>query len=604
MKATIGVILALITVAAATAAAQDQTATHKHLMKEDSAAFNALIMYPDTIRLDIFEASQYPSSIVSIASLQKNSSQEFVELIGGYTKDEQEDFWNLSRYPGLISRLAREGDQSVEKIIAILKDYPAEIRQTGMEYGTNHYDVLRKMDAIQTKTDSAFDEILADYPSETQEALKELVQFPEIINLLNDHLGLTVRVGDRYRRNPQGVIHKADSLNLAEIRQNAIDAAAWKESIQSDPEAQDDLNKAGEDYATENGYTEDDVSAAPDPEYVDNYTCNPYPYWFGYPTWYPYDYWYPYPFWFDCGFYHDRHGHIVIIGSPSRYFTTWYFYRPEHVHRYPHLCDRYVDHYYGRGRNPGGNSRIVHNWVHQRKDYLPKDFTTNRTRRPEVIKQLASLDIDAQNKLGGKRLTPLARDDYYKGNETKYPALVNNPRPRPLATQDDGGDAIAQPEKQPPARIVRPMPVLGTDPGQIISRPQNRVDAEPVPTTTAPAVKPARTIDASEPNSGSTPPAPAPRPHISPQPVRQQSPQVDRPVSEPVVAPRPTPTYNFNTIHKAQEYQRNIWEQTQPAPRPQVQQAPRPQIQQQAPRPQPQQPARPAAPQPNRSRDK
>ena len=82
-----------------------------------------------------------------------------------------------------------------------------------------------------------------------------LIQFPEIINLLNDHLGLTVRVGDRYRRNPDGVIHRADSLNLAETRQNAADAEAWKQSIEQNPDEAEDLKNAANDYATENGYT-------------------------------------------------------------------------------------------------------------------------------------------------------------------------------------------------------------------------------------------------------------------------------------------------------------------------------------------------------------
>ena len=149
MKLIIGVLTALAAFAfTATAGAQDATVTHKHLMKEDSAAVNALVMYPDTIRLDIFEACEYPSAIVSIASLQKNSSDEFANLVSSYTKKQQEDFWNLSRYAGLISRLAQEGNGSVENIITILKDYPAEIHQTAMDYGTKYLDALKKMDAI------------------------------------------------------------------------------------------------------------------------------------------------------------------------------------------------------------------------------------------------------------------------------------------------------------------------------------------------------------------------------------------------------------------------------------------------------------------------
>ncbi|HTX17850.1 MAG TPA: hypothetical protein VMG34_04240 [Bacteroidota bacterium] len=573
MKPVERLVLLLAFAALGTSAfAQEGTASKKHLMKEDSAAINALVMYPDTIRLDIFEACKYPSAIASIASLQKNSSEEFSQLVTSYTKEEQENFWNLSRYPGLISRLAEEGDKSADKITTILKDYPEDIRQTAMQYGIDYYDLLREMDSIQNKTDSMFDQILGDYPETTQQSLKELLQYPEVINLLNDHLGLTVRVGDSYRRDPQALIRKADSLNLAQTRQNTVDAEAWKETVESDPDAEAELNKAADDYASENGYTQQEVDAAPDPQYVTTYVCYPYPYWFGYPTWYPYDYWYPYPFWFDCGFYHDRRGHIVIFGSPSRYFTNWYFYYPEHVRRYPHLCDTYIDHYYGRGRSPGGSSRIVHNWVHQRKDYLPPDFTKNRTRRVETIRQLASLDIDAST--NGTPVDSRTRSDYYSKNAGKFSALV---APR-HATVDAGtrtaDEEIPRPVKQPPGRVDM-MPVLGSSPSRFVVKPPEKVDQvrmtppTPPPSTARPGTKSG--VDQAPPPSTVNPPITT----VRPRPAQQ----VDRQVQ---ARPAPQPTYNFDTIHRAQEYQRNMWEQTQPAARPQ------PQVQQ--PRPQPQQP--------------
>ncbi len=598
-----------------TAVAQQQTSAQKHLMREDSAAVNALVMYPDTIRIDIFEACEYPSAIVSIASLQKNSSDEFVNLISGYSKTEQENFWNLSRYPGLISRLAQEGKRSIDNIITILRDYPEEIRVIAMEYGTKNYDLLQKMDEIQTRTDAQFDQILADYPAVTQEALRELILFPEIINLLNDHLGLTVRVGDRYRRNPQAVIHRADSLNLAETRQNAADAEAWKQSIEQNPDEADDLKSAANDYATENGYTQEEVNTAPDPEYVDNYRCNPYPYWFGYPTWYPYSYWYPYPFWFDCGFYYNRHGKIVIIGSPSHYFTNWYFYYPEHYRHYPRLANTYINHYYGRRRTAGGNSSIVHNWVRERKEYLPKDFITNKPKRIEVIKQVGQLDVDVQDQTGGKRVSLTARNQYFEKNVSKYPSLDANPKPKVEEKQRAISDDIQRPEKQPAVRIMKPAQALDIDSRQGTVRPAYRPDAaqEPVKQPPIKIVRPAQEPDADVRET----PRPAYRPDAAPQPAKQQPARIDQ---EPVTNPRQPaapPAYNFNKIQNAQEYQRNVWEQTQPTVRPQPQPAPRPQVQQvrpaprpeveqarPAPRPQVQQPARPApANKPNRSKD-
>jgi len=554
--------------------AQEKAPSQKHMMREDSAAVNALVMYPDTIRLDIFEACEYPSAIVSIASLQKNSSAQFDSLIGNYSKTEQENFWNLSRYPGLISRLAQEGERSVSRIIIILKDYPAEIHETALEYGTKYFDALQKMDGIQTETDAQFDQILADYPQVTQKALRDLIQFPEVINLLNDHLGLTVRVGDRYRLDPQGVIHKADSLNLAVTRQNAADAEAWKQSIEQDPDDQKELVSAADQYATENGYTQDEIDTPPDPAYVANYTCNPYSYWFGYPTWYPYSYWYPYPYWFDCGFYRDRHGNIIVIGTPSRYFTDWYFYYPEHWNRYPHLCNTYIDHYYERRRSTGGNSSIVHTWVRQRKNYLPPDFVSSPpAKRIEVIRQAARLDLDAQKANKGKPITPAVRAKYLIADKDKFPSLRTPPKVTPERAVVDQSDEIQRPEKQPAVKIFGPVPQPA------VARPDYKSDAAQ---------------------------APAER-QVKQEPVR-----VNKVDQEPAITsrPAPAPSYNFNKIHKAQEYQRNIWEETQPAVRPQqpapsrqMQQAPARQMQQ-APRPQVQQPARSTPAPRSRSKDK
>jgi hypothetical protein len=566
MKYLTGILCALVINIVHTAAvAQQQNSTQKHLMREDSAAVNALVMYPDTIRLDIFEACEYPSSIVSIASLQRNSSEEFVNLISSYSKIEQEDFWNLSRYPGLISRLAQEGKKSIDKIMAILSEYPADIHETALAYGTKYYGLLQKMDEIQARTDAQFERILGDYPPVTQEALRELVQFPEIISLLNDHLGLAVRVGDRYRRDPQGEIHRADSLNLAEARQNAEDAEAWKQSIEQNPDEADDLKNAANDYATENGYTQEEVNASPEPEYVSNYTCNPYSYWFGYPTWYPYSYWYPYPFWFDCGFYYDRHGRIVIIGSPSPYFSNWYFYYPEHWHHYPHLCNTYINHYYGRRRSAGRNNRIVHNWVREHRNYLPKDFVANNSKRSELIRQVAQLDMDAQEQKGGKPVTQAVRDQYFENNKSQYPSLNTERKARTDDEQHTIPDGIPQPEKRPPARIPRMVQEPVMNPRQPIARHADDSDAKQ-------------------------------------EPARQQPVRIPRAVQEPVTNPRQpvaAPAYNFNKINKAQEYQRNIWEQTQPIMRSQPKATPPPQVKQ----PEPAQRPQPAPAKPKRSKD-
>jgi len=609
----IAVLLAVLTTTMWTMSIA-QTPTPKHLMREDSAAVNALVMYPDTIRLHIFQASEYPAAIVSIATLQKNSSDEFVKLIGNYSKDEQEDLWNLTRYPSLIARLAEGGRKSEDEINTILLDYPADAHDDALKYGRDYYDVIVKMDEMQTQTDAQFDQVISDYPPEIQDALRDIIQYPEIISLLNDHLSLTVRVGDRFRRNPERVLYKADSLHNVLTEQNAVDAAAWQQNIEQNPDEADDLQHAAMDYANDNGYTQADENAAPTPEQVTNYTCNPYSYWFGYPSWYPYSYWYPYPYWFDCGFYHDRYGKFVIIGSPSSYFTNWYFYSPEHLHRYPHLGNAYITYYYGVRKSTVGNSVIVHNWVHENRDVLPGDFLRDPAHRPDVIRQVGQLTIDARKQKGARNVTPAVRDQYFQKNKTRYPLLTTDPKTRlePQDRQPATPVVLQQPVKQPPVRIERlvrepvknPQQPPGVRVPEPVRQPVTNLKEPPKPTPEVPnPVQPPGRIPREPSKPTPEVPNPVQPPDRIPREPSKPTPEVPNPVQQPVVTPKQPPTpnvrvpspvqppvvnqrpqitppsppsYNFNNINKAQEYHRNVWEQTQPAPQPQARPTPPP----------------------------
>ena len=448
-----GSLIALVITALTTVSLYAQPT--KHLSAEDSAAVNALVMYPASVRRDIFEVCMYPATIVNIASLQKISSVEFTELISNFNKEEQEDYWNLSRYPGLIHQLANENKKSKEEITIILEKYPEEILEKSIIYGTKHYDLLRTIDNLQTKTNNSFEDIISDYSITTQGALRELIQYPEIITLLNEHLNLAVRAGDHYRRDPQGILHRADSINLAITRQNAIDAASWKSDIQNDPESASDLKNAAGEYAKENGYSDEDINTVPEDNYISNYRCYPFPYWFGYPVWYPYHYWYPYPYWFDCGFYYDRFGQMVFIGYPSFYFTSWYFYHPHHWKHFPHLCNTYINHYYGPRISPGSNSGIVHRWIKDNQNSLPSDFIANHTKRLETIKEVGQLNIDMQKQQNGRPITPTDKDQYLQNNARKYPSLKTNSSEKLNIEKSEKGipDAVLQPVKQPAVKI-------------------------------------------------------------------------------------------------------------------------------------------------------
>src|SRR5271168_2977686 len=136
--------------------AKAQVNSHTPWTKEDSAAINALALYPDSVRMEIFTACEYPAIIVNAASLQKNSSAAFADLVSGYSKTKQEDVWNMSRYPNLISRLVDGGKKSKEDIETILANYPADIHDIALKYGRDEYDLLNKVNDLQNNTNQQF----------------------------------------------------------------------------------------------------------------------------------------------------------------------------------------------------------------------------------------------------------------------------------------------------------------------------------------------------------------------------------------------------------------------------------------------------------------
>ncbi len=488
-----------------------QVSTHTPWTKEDSAAINALALYPDSVRVEIFTACEYPAIIVNVASLQKNSSAAFADLVSIYSKTKQEDVWNLSRYPNLISRLVAGGKKSKEDIETILTDYPAEIHAAALKYGRDEYDLLKKVDDLQNQTNQQFSSIISSYPTDVQKTFTDLLQLPEVMSLLNDHLSLSVRVGDHYKRDPQWVMHKSDSTATAEATINAAQLADWKQSLQQDSGAQSELKSAANEYATDNGYNQSDVDAPMDSSQVTNTSVYPYSYWFGYPTWYPYSYWYPYPYWYDWGFYYGPYGNMVVFGFPSFYFTNWYFYYPNHWHRYPHLGSAYIHHYYGphRYRSNTLSRQVVHNWVQANRKYLPAGFIKNDAERVATLRQYGALNEKATNKDG--TINTKARDEEFAKSPDKYPALNNHPEQAKLPEEKQASD-------------IR------------------------VPFTRQPVVNPQR---------------------IQPQTATPQESQSQR------IQPRsaPQPTYNYNTIQRAQSYHSGSWQQAQPTYHPAPQQS-------------------------------
>lgn len=370
-------------------------------------------------------------------------------MMSSYPKNQQEDIWNLSRYPNLISRIVQGGQKSNADLETIFSSYPQEIHDVALKYGTNNYDLLLKVDALQTQTNQQFQQIINSYPSDVQQTFTNLLQLPEVMNLLNDHLSLTVRVGDHFRRDPDWVMHKSDSTAQAQAKLNTEQLNDWMQTIHQDTAAQNELKQAANDYADSNGYNTGDVDAPVDESAVNNYSVYPYSYWFGYPSWYPYAYWYPYPYWYDWGFYYGPGGEMIVFGFPSYYFINWYFWYPSHCQRYPHLGSAYIHHYYGPHRSNTLSRQVVHNWVHENRKYLPADFIKNNSSasRSEAIRQMGLLNEKAVDRTG--RINPQTRDQYLAKNTASFPALRTNPAAAKIPDESQMPEVRQQVTRQP-----------------------------------------------------------------------------------------------------------------------------------------------------------
>jgi hypothetical protein len=202
---------------------------------------------------------------------------------------------------------------------------------------------------------------------------------------------------------------------------------------------------------------------------------------------------------------------MIFFGHPSYYFTSWYFYNPEHIHHYPRLCNTYVDHYYGPRGHIRGSDMVVRKWVNDNRNYLPRDFTTNRTNRVEAIKQVGQLNAEARKELGRNTISPAEREQFYQKNSAKYPSLNANHQAIKENENRQQNITMPEPEKQPAIRIPKSSQQPSVVPDQNIKQ-QNQQQ---------------RTAPANNFN-------------------------------------------NFNNINKAQEYHRNTWESVQPVSRPQA----------------------------------
>ena len=452
--------------------AQNTPRLDKDLTADDSTALLTVASYPDSIRNPVLLACQNPDVLVNSEALQKSTSESFRNLVSHHSKTEQQKFWDLSRYPGLIAKMTNGEKKSKEELETIASAYPAQMQGTIVEFGRKHYEKLVEINKLYANSQTQFDNLIATYPAPVKSAYSKLLTSPDAINTLSTNMHLAVILGNMNANNPKQTKTMLDSIKTEHAKQSAKDLEDWKNGLEKDPEAKKELEDAGKQFIKENG-TSDDVYYNPSTDDVYNnnaqtnnnapnyntqpdmsYPMQPYPYWFGYPWWYTFPYWYPYPLWFNLGFYWGPLG-ISFWGLPSPFFMNWYLFNPYNHYYYPHFSNYALGyhgaHYGPRYERTAFNGEINH-WARTNERGLPNGYLKADAQRPERIKELGKFEMDYHNNTKGVFGRNISRPEFLQNNASYYPHI------NPVISQPHFNQPIHYPQQQNPVRFNMNVP--------------------------------------------------------------------------------------------------------------------------------------------------
>ncbi|MCX6238111.1 MAG: hypothetical protein NTY07_11255 [Bacteroidia bacterium] len=323
------------------------------MIEEDRTTIDAIAGYDQKIQNHILQVVQTPEVLKKVEELQKRSQNQFRAIINDYDRDAQAAFYEMARYPNLITDLVSNGKPSSAEVAQIVSNYPEDIHATTNNYARTYFDVLLRIDQLNNEIDRAFQAYLEPYNTETRESVNALLAYPEIVSVLVEDKDFTSLLGTVYSEDPEWVVRNLERISQELAEQNKEDLNAYKNQIENDPEAYNEMLAASERFARENNETRY-LDGSSDP-IVEVNLINSYPYWFGYPYWYSDPYWRPRPFYYHTGFYRNHFGNIVFVGLPSYHFMHWQTYY--HPSLFPHLSYNYYSYYENHFMNRYRNSQ-------------------------------------------------------------------------------------------------------------------------------------------------------------------------------------------------------------------------------------------------------
>jgi hypothetical protein len=311
----------------------------------DSTLVSAIAPYRDDVRHSILLASQQPQVLTRIAQQQGSSQDAFINLIQSFGQTKQGWFYDIARFPDVMHTLATlPANTSQSSVQAATKALPADLQETAWKLYRHHHADLVQVDNLNQQAGQAFDSLIAPLDLPTQAAFRQLIGMPDVMSLLTQQIDKTAQLGQAFQADPAGVTQNLNTLHDNVAAQNQQEMAEYQRELDQDPQARQELQRAGQDYARANGYN---TGINPNPAWPNNtYDYqNPYSFWFGYPGWYGAPLWYPSAWGYGAGFAYGLGGNFMLYGLPSIGFSNWFFNGGYYA--YPHLYNRFNT-YYGR----------------------------------------------------------------------------------------------------------------------------------------------------------------------------------------------------------------------------------------------------------------
>lgn len=446
----------------------------EQIRDEEKDAIEAIALYPEKERSIIMEASSHPEVLVRLQNIQAKTASDFRNLISSLPVEDQKKVFNISRFPVLMYMISdKEKKKTQRQMEEILVDYPDDIATDAFYLNENYFDLLVEVNRLYEESDEAFKNALSTYPDQIQKTYQELIDLPEVMMIMSNNLNMTVLLGDLYRSNPEQVKKELDSLNVVVAEQKAKELNDWKESLENDPEAMAEYERASQEFASEQGYSETEYSGTlPDRYQTDVYIYHvwrPYPYWFGCPWWYTYDCWYPYPWWYHWGFYYGPGNTVIIIGLPSMYYMNWHYHNYNHFYYYPHFTNVVMHYNETHPRNVTTITTATEHWINDANDKLPKDWLKYDDKRVERIKEFGKFNIDYQSSIkDGTNKIPSERD-FLNEHSKDYPSL------KPVLKENP--DAFTK--QEPVIQRTEPVQQNPVNPAQKPYEPKSKVIQQP-----------------------------------------------------------------------------------------------------------------------------